>query len=78
MKTLIMIIAFYLRVKKVVEKYFKNLSIVYPDQELSLFEDKSSKTKLTLRGISYLKKGKFLSLMKDSVKSISLLPVIKV
>lgn len=63
--------SFYLRVKKVVEKYFKNLSIVYPDQELSLFEDKSSKTRLTLRGdILPQKREIFISLMKDSVNDI--------
>tara|TARA_B100000427_G_scaffold329431_1_gene345618 strand:+ start:37 stop:1413 length:1377 start_codon:yes stop_codon:yes gene_type:complete len=62
---------FYLKIKKIVEKYYKNLSIVYPDDEVILFEDNTNKSKLTLRGdILPQKREIFISLMKDSVNDI--------
>ena len=53
------------------KKYYQNLQIIYPDDEVIRFEDDKDKSILTLRGdILPQKRDTFISLMKDSVNDI--------
>ena len=62
---------FYYKFKNIVQKYYKNLKIIYPDDEVILFENDKEKTLLTLRGdILPQKRDIFISLMKDSINDI--------
>ena len=62
---------FYYKIKNIVKKYYQNLKIIYPDDEVILFEDDKEKSILTLRGdILPQKRDTFISLMKDSVNDI--------
>lgn len=62
---------FYYKIKNIIQNYYKNLIIIYPDDEISLFDDPKSNTLLKLRGdILPQKRNIFKSLMKDSVDDI--------
>ena len=62
---------FYYKIKNIIQKYYKNLSIIYPDDEIYLFEDSKNNSSLKLRGdILPQKRDIFISLMKDSINDI--------
>jgi hypothetical protein len=64
--------SFYYKMKKIVEKHYETLSVIYPDKkENFLFGSEDTKSKLVLRGdILPQKREIFISLMKDSVVDI--------
>lgn len=64
--------SFYYSVRKIIEKYYKNIEIIYPDKGSSLLlENEGDKSRFTLRSdILPQKRDTFISLMKDSVNDI--------